>query len=231
MGDRVGGAAVPAGRTLRHFVGDAAWRDLLSQVFERRHPAGSMMLRQGEPGTHVLAVLSGVAKVLRRERSGDLTLLAFRGPGELLGEVAVLDDDVRSASVETISSCTVGVIGKAEFLRFVVAHDLFPVLMRYAFTRMRESDEARGGGGSTLTRLAATLVGLADISGHPASRPGEPLELALTRHELAQYLGMSRNTITATLAGLESCGVQAGRKRIVIGDLTALRRVAAASGE
>ncbi|WP_435602485.1 Crp/Fnr family transcriptional regulator [Streptomyces sp. bgisy130] len=210
-------------------MGDAVWRDLLGHVFERRHPAGSMVLRQGEPGTHVLAVLSGAAKVLRRERNGDLTLLAFRGPGELLGEVAVLDDDVRSASVETISSCTVGVVGKAEFLRFVVDHDLFPVLVRYAFTRMRESDEARGGG-DTLTRLAATLVGLADISGHPAGLPGEPLELALTRHELAQYLGISRNTISATLAELESCDVQAGRKRIVLGDLTALRRVATAPG-
>ncbi len=229
MGERIGGAPVPAGRTLRHFVGDAVWRDLLGHVFERRHPAGSMVLRQGEPGTHVLAVLSGAAKVLRRERNGDLTLLAFRGPGELLGEVAVLDDDVRSASVETISSCTVGVVGKAEFLRFVVDHDLFPVLVRYAFTRMRESDEARGGG-DTLTRLAATLVGLADISGHPAGLPGEPLELALTRHELAQYLGISRNTISATLAELESCDVQAGRKRIVLGDLTALRRVATAPG-
>ncbi|MFC9879164.1 Crp/Fnr family transcriptional regulator [Streptomyces libani] len=229
MGEIGGGAPVPAGRTLRHFVGDAVWRDLLGQVYERRHPAGSMMLRQGEPGTHVLAVLSGVAKVLRRERNGDLTLLAFRGPGELLGEVAVLDDDVRSASVETISSCTVGVIGKAEFLRFVVDHDLFPVLVRYAFTRMRESDEARGGG-DTLTRLVATLVGLADISGQTGGRPGEPLELALTRHELAQYLGISRNTISATLAGLESCDVQAGRKRIVLGDLTTLRRMVAASG-
>ncbi|MEI5132339.1 Crp/Fnr family transcriptional regulator [Streptomyces libani] len=229
MGEIGGGAPVPAGRTLRHFVGDAVWRDLLGQVYERRHPAGSMMLRQGEPGTHVLAVLSGVAKVLRRERNGDLTLLAFRGPGELLGEVAVLDDDVRSASVETISSCTVGVIGKAEFLRFVVDHDLFPVLVRYAFTRMRESDEARGGG-DTLTRLVATLVGLADISGQTGGRPGEPLELALTRHELAQYLGISRNTISATLAELESCDVQAGRKRILLGDLTTLRRMVAASG-
>ncbi|WP_248001244.1 Crp/Fnr family transcriptional regulator [Streptomyces sp. RPA4-5] len=229
MGEREGGAPVAAGRTLRHFVGDAVWRELLGQVYERRHPAGDMMLRQGEPGTHVLAVLSGVAKVLRRERNGDLTLLAFRGPGELLGEVAVLDDDVRSASVETISSCTVGVVGKAEFLRFVVEHNLFPVLVRYAFTRMRESDEARGGG-DTLTRLAATLVGLADIAGQAGGRPGEPLELALTRHELAQYLGISRNTISSTLAELEPCEVRAGRKRIVLGDLTALRRRAAASG-
>jgi CRP-like cAMP-binding protein len=79
---------------------------MLEQSFERRHPVGDTLLRQGEPGTHVLALRSGVVKVTRRERSGDLTLLAFRGPGELLGEVAVLDDAVRSASVEAISHCS-----------------------------------------------------------------------------------------------------------------------------
>jgi CRP-like cAMP-binding protein len=167
-----------------------------------------------------------VAKVIRQERNGDLSLLAFRGPGELLGEVAVLDDGVRSASVESISDCVVGVVGKTEFLAFVSRHDLFPVLMKYALTRLRESDEARSNG-DVLARLAAALVHVIDISGHPhpAHDAGGPIELALTRHELAQHLGASRNTITAALADLASCGVRGGRKRITIDDLSALRLI------
>nr|WP_281179644.1 Crp/Fnr family transcriptional regulator [Streptomyces violens] len=194
--------------------------------FHRRHHAGSQLLRQGEPGTHVLAVLSGVAKVVRHERDGGLTLLAFRGPGELLGEVAVLDDGVRLANVEALSSCVVAVLSKTEFLGFAARHDLFPVLVRYALTRLRESDQARGGG-DVLARLAAVLVRLADISGQAAGRPDQPLELALTRHELAQYLQTSRNTITSKLAELECCRVEARRTRIVIHDLAVLRQVAA----
>ncbi|MCP9987421.1 Crp/Fnr family transcriptional regulator [Streptomyces sudanensis] len=219
---------MPYRRSLRDFVGEAAWADLLERSFERRHPAGSVLLRQGEPGTHVLAVVAGVAKVVRRERNGDLSLLAFRGPGELLGEVAVLDDGVRSADVESISRCVVGVIGKAEFLAFVGGRGLFPVFVKYALTRLRESDEARGGG-DVRARLAATLVHLIDISGH--SRPSDgvvgPVELALTRHELAQHLGASRNTVTAALNTLVSCGVCAGRRRITVDDLPALRLAAA----
>ncbi|MFF9757833.1 Crp/Fnr family transcriptional regulator [Streptomyces sp. NPDC014344] len=155
--------SAPARRSLRDFAGETVWADLLEHSFERRHPAGSVLLRQGESGTHVLAVVTGVAKVIRQERNGDLSLLAFRGPGELLGEVAVLDDGVRSANVESISQCVVGVMGKAEFLAFVSRHSLFPVLVRYALTRLRESDEARGGG-DVRARLATALVHLIDIS-------------------------------------------------------------------
>ncbi|AXG82663.1 Crp/Fnr family transcriptional regulator [Streptomyces paludis] len=216
---------------MRRLVGESVWAELLALCYQRHHVAGSTLLRQGERGTHVLAVHSGVAKVIRRERNGDLKLLAFRGPGEILGEVAVLDDGMRSASVQTISDCVVGVMGKKDFLQFVTTHDLFPVLVRYALTRLRESDLARSGG-DVLGRLAAVLVDLAVSSGNPATEPtnstesGRSVELDLTRSELAQYLGTSRNTVTAALADLEYAEVRAARKRIVISDLSALRRAA-----
>ncbi|MFF4586564.1 Crp/Fnr family transcriptional regulator [Streptomyces sp. NPDC001388] len=215
---------MPLRRSLRDFTGETVWADLLERSFERRHPAGSVLLRQGEPGTHVLAVVTGVAKVIRQERNGDLSLLAFRGPGELLGEVAVLDDGVRSANVESISQCVVGVMSKAEFLAFVSRHGLFPVLVKYALTRLRESDAARSGG-DVRARLAATLVHLIDISGHPHSAQSVhgPVEFALTRNELAQHLRTSRNTVTAALNDLASCGVRLGRRRIIVDDLPALR--------
>lgn len=214
-----GGDAV---RTLRQLVGEAAWEGMLAGALVRRHAMGSVLLRQGEPGSHVLALLGGVAKVIRRERGGELKLLAFRGPGELLGEVAVLDGGVRSAGVLAISDCTVGVLDKAAFLRFVADSDLYPELVRYALARLRESDLARGGG-DVLPRLAAALLTLAGV----ADRGGEGIELALTREELAQHLGVSRNTVSAALGELGAFGVESARKRIVVGDADALRRAAA----
>ncbi|MFE6780123.1 Crp/Fnr family transcriptional regulator [Streptomyces sp. NPDC057702] len=207
-------------------MGDAVWADMLGHSYARRHLIGTTLLRQGEPGSHVLMLGSGVAKVIRRERNGALTLLAFRGPGELLGEVAVLDDDTRSASVEATSDCSVGVLSKTEFLRLVTQHDLFPVLVRYALGRLRESDSARGGG-DAVARLAVALVNLADISGHAAIPPGRRLEFALTRGELAQHLSVSRNTISACLTELAPFRVHAERKRIFIDDLPELRRASA----
>ncbi len=206
---------------MRDFIGDEAWADLLTRATRRRHRAGTLLLRQGEPGTHILAVISGVTKVTRHEPDGKLTLLAFRGPGELLGEVAVLDDGVRSASVEAMSQCDVGVVGKPAFLRFATEYKLFPLLVKYALSRLRESDQARGGGDVT-GRLAAALVRLADIAVETAPCGGCSLELALTRDDLAQHLRVSRNTVTSALTGLSGY-VQVSRKRVVIEDLSALR--------
>ncbi|WP_316528638.1 Crp/Fnr family transcriptional regulator [Kitasatospora brasiliensis] len=229
MTDHVSRTPAPLGRTLRHLMGEPVWTGMLAEAYERRHSIGATLLRQGEPGTHVLALLAGVAKVSRQERNGDVRLLAFRGPGELLGEVAVLDDGVRSASVQAISDCTVAVLAKAAFLRFVAERDLFPVMVRYAMGRLRESDLARTGG-DVVPRLAAALVALADLSAGAgvATAGGRRIELALTRDELAQHLGVSRNTVTAALAALAAHRVDAGRKSIAVGDLAALRRAAAA---
>ncbi|MEU1904605.1 Crp/Fnr family transcriptional regulator [Streptomyces hygroscopicus] len=215
------GASETPGETLRDLAGEAVWDDLVRQSYERWHAPGELLLQQGEPGTLVLAVLRGVAKVVRTSRSGAPTLLAFRGPGELLGEVAVRGGGVRLASVETLTRCKVAVMMAPDFTRFVDEQGLSPVLERYALARLRESTQARGGG-DVLHRLAVTLVKFADIS---RSR-----ELAVTHDELAQHLRVSRNTISRFLRELESCQVWARRKRIVIDDLPALRRVAHSDG-
>ncbi|MFX4293702.1 Crp/Fnr family transcriptional regulator [Streptomyces bohaiensis] len=215
-------ASVPS---MRHLVGEERWRRLIDIAFPRSHPAGATLLRQGEPGTHVLALRRGVAKVLLGERGGGLTLLAFRGPGELLGEVAVLDDGVRSASVVATTPCAVSVLDSTAFLRLAAEQDLYPVLTRYALGRLRESDSARGGGDVT-ARLATALLHLADMSEEPSDAPAVR-ELALTRNELAQYLGVSRNTVTTALAELGPARVRTGRGRVHIGDLQALRTAAA----
>ncbi|MFB7471335.1 Crp/Fnr family transcriptional regulator [Kitasatospora sp. NPDC056184] len=227
MSARAGGTPDRSDRTLRHLMGEARWSALLAGAHVRRHPIGDTLLHQGEAGTHVLALLGGVAKVVRREPDGDLTLLAFRGPGEVLGEVAVLDDGVRSASVQAIVDCSVAVVTRAAFLRFVADHGLYPVMVRYALGRLRESDLARGGG-DVVARLAGALVVLAELSaGGPGGAPDPGVTLALTRDDLAQYLGVSRNTVTAGLAELEPLHVACGRKRITVGDLAALRSAAA----
>lgn len=213
-------------QTLRDLAGEEVWGRLIAQAHTQWHPPGRTLLHQGEAGTHVLAVLSGRLKVVRTERNGKLSLLAFRGPGELLGEMAVQTGGGRLASVATLSRCRVAVTGKADFERFIDDNNLGPVLARYAITRVHESTRAIAGG-DPLLRLAATLVRIADTSDWPAPCAESSPDLTLTREELAQHLGISRNTVTDLLGDLRSCGVVTRRGHIVISDLTALRRTAA----
>ncbi|QNP75655.1 Crp/Fnr family transcriptional regulator [Streptomyces roseirectus] len=213
---------------MRHIVGEGVWAALLEGAHERLHPARDVLLRQGEDGSHVLVLLSGLTKVVRAERDGAKDLLAFRGPGELLGEMAVRGGGGRLASVETLDPCRVAVMPAARFGRFVDDHRLAPHLERHAIIRVRETTEGRHTGEAP-QRVAGALVRIADISYWPGPCVREGVELPLSVMDLAQHLKMSRNTVGRLIAQEPVFGAVRvrGRGGIEIGDLPALRRFAA----
>lgn len=212
------------GVTLAELIGAPLWAALLGEGRRRTHRAGELLLRQGDPGTHVLALIGGVVKVARVERDGRVRVLAFRGTGDVVGEAAVARDVTRLASVESISDCEVAVVSKDRFRRFIALHDLSSTMHAHALIRLGESDRARVGYGGSCERLAEALLALVAAVGE---RPGSPgLELAVTRAELAQYLGISRNTVSARLREIGDRIVSGERKSIVIHDIAGLRAVA-----
>ncbi|WP_075020776.1 Crp/Fnr family transcriptional regulator [Actinomadura madurae] len=78
-------------------VSERTWELLVAAGAERRFGAGDVLLRQGDPATHVLLLTAGRVKALMTLPDGQVLLLAVRGPGELLGEIAVLGGGDRSA--------------------------------------------------------------------------------------------------------------------------------------
>ncbi|MET8687216.1 Crp/Fnr family transcriptional regulator [Streptomyces sp. NPDC004732] len=198
-------------RALRDLVPGEAW-EALTRFPHRKHCAGDILLRQGDPGTHVLALIQGMVKVVITEAEGKERVLAFRGPGEALGEMAVQDGGGRLADVRAISDCEVAIVPAAAFRDFVKQHDLADQLTAYAVSRVREQVETREG--DIDHRLAVTLVRLVEISGTHT--------FALTREELAQRLGVSRYSVTKALARLGPA-VRAGRTCIDVLDTDSLR--------
>jgi CRP/FNR family cyclic AMP-dependent transcriptional regulator len=71
---------------------------LAATCVERDYPAGSVLVRQGQPGAGLFIIVSGQARV-GREEEGGIRELAVLGPGDVFGEMALLDDLPRSASV------------------------------------------------------------------------------------------------------------------------------------
>lgn len=184
------------------------------------------MLRQGEPGTRLLALVDGLVKVVRREENGETTLLAFRGPGDLLGEVAVFDHRTRIADVVALRPCRAMVLEAARFRAFVENRGLVMDLMQQTIARLRESDlrHAELQRLPLHTRLARSLVRLADLMG-PAHAGTAPLRLTgLTQEELAQAIGVTRNAVVGGLHELRRAGaVETGRRVITIRDMDTLR--------
>ena len=194
------------------------------------------MLRQGDPGTHLLALTQGLAKVVSRDSDGVATLLAFRGPGDLLGEVAVFDGGTRIADVVALSPCSAVVLEAARFRVFVEQRGLVMALMRQSMARLKESDLLRA---ELLTlplvvRLARTLVRLVELAGTVPGRQCAPTTVSLrtaplrltglTQVELAQAIGVTRNAVGSGLKQLRASGaVETARREIVIRDLAKLR--------
>jgi CRP/FNR family transcriptional regulator, cyclic AMP receptor protein len=209
----------------RHELSHEMWQELCRLGTERRYRPGSRMLRQGDPGTHLLALTEGLVKVTRREESGETTLLAFRGPGDLLGEVAVFDNRARIADVVALRPCRAVVLEASRFQGFVERRGLMRELMRQTLGRLRESDLRHA---ELLTvplceRLARSLVRLADLTTPPPT--GVPLRLCgLTQEELAQAVGVTRNAVVGGLQRLRAVGaVETARRTITIRDMETLR--------
>ncbi|MGK5546635.1 Crp/Fnr family transcriptional regulator [Streptomyces sp. URMC 127] len=231
MGGRSHTAGEPPGHalgvTLAGLIGAPLWEALLAEGHRRAHRAGDVLLRQGDPGTHALALAAGVVKVTFAERDGTVRVLAFRGAGDVVGEAAVARAGAaRLATVEAISACAVAVVEQHRFRRFVERHGLSPVLHEHALIRLGESDRARAGHGGSCERVAQALLALVAATGEAAAAAGSGVELAVTRSDLAQYLGVSRNTVSARLREIGDGVVGAGRRSIVVHDVAGLRAVA-----
>ncbi|MFJ2607147.1 Crp/Fnr family transcriptional regulator [Streptomyces sp. NPDC091279] len=201
--------------TLRDLVSDEAWAGL-TRYPSRTYVSNRLLLEQGTEGTRVLALISGMVKVVRRDRDGRERLLAFRGPGEIVGEMALQHGGLRLADVLTMSKCKVSEVLAEDFRRFVDKHRLAHPLAVLASSRLREQTEVYDG--AVHERLAMALLRLVEVS-------GGGLDFSLTREELAQHIGVGRNSVGKALTQLGPARVTAGRTRITITSVDKLREV------
>ncbi|WP_245667385.1 Crp/Fnr family transcriptional regulator [Actinomadura macra] len=204
-------------------VSGRVWERLVSAGSERRFGAGEVVLRQGDPPTHVLLLVSGRVKVSLTLPKGEVLLLAVRGPGELLGEMAVLGEDDRSATVVAVDACVARVVTAERFRLLTQSAGVRDELLRRALRRIREGETWRAETAALPAgpRVARALVRLA------VAATGDPVDVGLGQTEIGQAVGLSRSVVAAELARLRERGlVMTARRRIVIVDLPGLRALA-----
>ncbi|WP_129837907.1 Crp/Fnr family transcriptional regulator [Streptomyces sp. RFCAC02] len=178
-------------------IGQQLWSRLSGLTPVRVRPARSVLLRQGDPGTHVILLASGSALITLTGSHGERTLLAVRGAGELLGELAVLDEQPRTASVIAAEDCRVHIVPRGDFLAFVDRHALLAPLLHHAITRVREAEAVRleMATAPVPMRLASALGRLLQA----ASTAGAECLVRLTQTELSEMIGASRNAVGSAL--------------------------------
>ncbi|WP_155884548.1 Crp/Fnr family transcriptional regulator [Actinomadura flavalba] len=197
---------------------------LLSEKFVRegvecRFRPGAVLLRQGDPPSHVLHLSAGRVKVTRLNSDGSTLLLAVRGPGELLGEIAVLGGTGRSATVTAVDPCRARTLPADRFRVLVREIGAEGELLARAMRRMLESEAWRAEtaalpAGPRVVRALLRLAG-----------PGDGrLEVPLGQAELGLAAGLARGVVAAELAVLRKAGlVVTERRRVLIADAARLR--------
>jgi CRP-like cAMP-binding protein len=196
----------------------------------RRYPKGSILFFEGDRSNSVLAIRTGRVKVTTITAEGHELVLALRGPGALVGELASLTvgDRRRSATGVALVPVFAQVIPNDHFVSFLEEHPrALLALTRTIIGRLHDSDRRRAEFGTydTLGRLARVLRELAASSGLP-TEDGVLLDPPLAQHELAGLVGASRESVVRALGDLRRRDlIETGRRRLVIRDLTGLEEL------
>lgn len=210
-------------------LSNAARNEMLHLGQQRIFGPGIPLARQGEEVTPFILITSGLVKVSISADNGVITLLGFRGPGDLLGE---LEQRPSSSTVTTIQGTTGRRIARRELLTFL---QLYPeatiALMGVLADRLRRANQRRLDLAAypVAVRLARILVELAETYG-TESKGGLQIGIALSQNDLASLAGAALPTIEKALRQLDSLGVLERRYRsISIKDTEALRQLAGES--
>ncbi|MEU1516572.1 Crp/Fnr family transcriptional regulator [Streptomyces sp. NPDC005811] len=208
--------------------------DLLRLGAERSFAPGEHLMRESEPGRTVVVLLDGWSAVsISTGRSSYRLLLALRGPGELVGEMAMADGSPRSATVTALGTVRAVVVGIDSFRRFVAVNpQAGGLVMAQLAARLRGADEERRSLVSltVLQRLAARLLEFAALP-LPDGRgreTGDMLPVDLAQHDLADAVGATREAVAKALRPLRDAGaVRTRPRRVEILDRTVLEVLAA----
>jgi CRP/FNR family transcriptional regulator, cyclic AMP receptor protein len=212
---------------------DERQRQVIRAAAEARgFPAGTVLIREGDPAAWVLILTSGRVKVVSATPGGHDAVLAVRGPGDILGEMAAMDGNPRSASAIAVEPVTALWLAADAFAQLLRDHPgIAGVLLKIITARLRYANTRRAefGDSTAAERIAALLAELAARYGTPVSG-GILISLRINQSDLASLAATSREAVTRTLRAMRSNGlISTGRRRLVIRDLATLRRQASAA--
>lgn len=209
--------------------------DLLSLSTPNRVPDKTVLIRQGEPSESVYLIRPisrraiACAKITALLESGHEGLLGIRVSGDLIGELGVVREARRSATVTTCAPALVHAIGRSTFFSFLAKYpDAWSAVSATIADRLDWSNRWRleFAAHDVLTRVARALVMLAERHGY-STPGGQDLGLSISQEELGRLIGAHRDAVVKCVALLRFRNlVKTGYRRIIITNPDELRRLA-----
>src|SRR3569833_3154948 len=201
-------------------------RRIAQLAIPRTFAPGEIVFREGDSSDTCYVIASGHARAVREHPDGRSITLAHFGPGDIFGELAIFDDENRSATLEALDALsTIAILGP-DFHRLLDEHGQMAVRLVVALgRRLREANErlARQSFPPVQSRVATVLSDLVEDARKEGQGERDVL-VTVTQADIAQLAGSSRESASRFLAVLERAGViSQGRGRIVVNDPAALQ--------
>ena len=194
---------------------------LFPAIQHRTYPRHSFMLRAGEKADALYIILAGRAKVVVDDGDGREVTLTVIGPNEFFGEMSLIDDKPRSASVEALDTCEILYISKPAFMSCLKDNfEMAMLVLRSVVARLREAD-----------RKIASLA-LMDVHGRVArliidlARQVEDQWIVDTgSEEMARMVGASREMVSRVLKEMRDSGlIRRDKRKIIVLDHASMSR-------
>ena len=179
-------------------------RALATMVTRRSAPRGSAVMLAGDATDSLYIVISGRLKVMMGEADGKEVILGIIGPGEIFGEMGLIDDSPRSATVVAIEPCELLSVTKRAFRKCLVENtEVAMTVLRVVVRRLREADRKIGSLAmlDVYGRVARLLLDMSEeVNGQKV------VTKRLTKQDIARMVGASREMVSRVMKDLEMSG-------------------------
>ena len=191
---------------------------MLATVVTRKSATRSTIVMAGGDATDSLyIVLSGRLKVMMSDSDGKEVILSILGPGEFFGEMGLIDDSPRSASVVAIEACELLSIAKRDFKKCLAENfEMAMAVMRGLVRRLREADRKIGSLAllDVYGRVARLLLDMSEnVEGEKV------VTKRLPKQDIAKMIGASREMVSRVMKDLQMGGyIEVRGSNIVLRD-------------
>jgi CRP/FNR family cyclic AMP-dependent transcriptional regulator len=200
---------------------------LFARARVQKYSASETIFLMDSPGDSMMAVLSGTIRISVPSPDGKEVVLAILGPGEICGEIALLDGKERTADARAATDCSVVVLERRDVLSFFTQHpDAWSKLIEVLCERLRTADQqmAEFALSPVPVRLAKALLRLATPEGLAADGPAGRVHL--TQRELGSVIGATRESVNKYLRAWQRKGlIRIGDRVITIANRPALENL------
>jgi CRP/FNR family transcriptional regulator, cyclic AMP receptor protein len=182
---------------------------VLSRAVVRRAARNAVVVRRGDPTAGLIIIVSGRVRIGVTSETGKELTLAVLGPGEMLGEMSLLDGEERCADATAAEDCELLTVEREQFLRLLRTNSSLCLRLAVALCRRLRSSNTALENMVSLdlpSRLAKVLLRLAEDYGTAGQR-GVCIGLKLSQSDLGSLVGASREKVNRQLRKWEEDGL------------------------